>query len=448
MTKLHSHYEVLNVTREAPAEVIRAAYRSLSQKHHPDKNNGDDHAAALMSRLNLAYSVLSNADQRQLYDLILDEQIAADATAAYQASRAREGVAAAQAGYSVDTLKRSAGAQSMDGQLSRALIAWIIRARRYATGRDGRIVAMVLGAAFVALIPIFWVIWKDHRAMLRLEQAVVYTPRVAVVSVPQPIPAPTARKVLPPAGKAVERAPAVVATAPVPSPVAAATQPAKPATPVKPADAPPATAKTFEIERLTAMLKSMGLGVHKLDAPAPAAQVKRPSVPAPAAEPDKPAVAAKPSAVPASRAAAARPAVLPDAARAREEAERTAAADLARAEAKSLSEPARANVSASAAASSPSTGPRQAIIADARACVAPPYPVSASRNGESGTVQLALLVTNDGRVIESKVHKSSGSPDLDRAARKALSQCRFKAPGTDRQAEPVWAMMEYVFSLD
>jgi curved DNA-binding protein CbpA len=71
-----------------------------------------------MSRLNLAYSVLSDVDQRQLYDLILDEQIASDATAAYQDSRERAGAAAAQAGYSMGTLKRSASAQSMDGQLA------------------------------------------------------------------------------------------------------------------------------------------------------------------------------------------------------------------------------------------------------------------------------------------------------------------------------------------
>ena len=74
MTKFHSHYESLNVTRDAPPEVIRAAYRSLSQKHHPDKNSGNDEAARVMARLNAAYSVLSDAGQRELYDLQLGQQ--------------------------------------------------------------------------------------------------------------------------------------------------------------------------------------------------------------------------------------------------------------------------------------------------------------------------------------------------------------------------------------
>ena len=42
MGKIHTHYDNLKVARGAPQEVIRAAYKALSQKYHPDKNPGDE----------------------------------------------------------------------------------------------------------------------------------------------------------------------------------------------------------------------------------------------------------------------------------------------------------------------------------------------------------------------------------------------------------------------
>ena len=39
MNSLHTHYDTLMVSRNASPEVIRAAFKSLSQKYHPDKNN-------------------------------------------------------------------------------------------------------------------------------------------------------------------------------------------------------------------------------------------------------------------------------------------------------------------------------------------------------------------------------------------------------------------------
>jgi DnaJ-class molecular chaperone len=40
---IHSHYDSLKVARNAPPEVIRAAYKALSHKWHPDRN-GDTEA--------------------------------------------------------------------------------------------------------------------------------------------------------------------------------------------------------------------------------------------------------------------------------------------------------------------------------------------------------------------------------------------------------------------
>jgi hypothetical protein len=65
-----NYYEILHVSRDAPAEIIRGSYRTLMQKlgHHPDLG-GDTATAAL---INEAYSVLSNAERRADYDSRLE----------------------------------------------------------------------------------------------------------------------------------------------------------------------------------------------------------------------------------------------------------------------------------------------------------------------------------------------------------------------------------------
>lgn len=91
---------------------------------------------------------------------------------------------------------------------------------------------------------------------------------------------------------------------------------------------------------------------------------------------------------------------------------------------------------------------RTAVLADAKACVTPTYPPRAARNGESGTVTLALLVGTDGRVAGSRIEASSGSPELDRAAVAALSMCKFKPATNGGVAEPAWARLAYVWTLE
>jgi protein TonB len=89
-----------------------------------------------------------------------------------------------------------------------------------------------------------------------------------------------------------------------------------------------------------------------------------------------------------------------------------------------------------------------AAVVDAANCTKPDYPKSALRNGDSGVVTLALLIGTDGRVADSKVEKSSGFRDLDRAAQVGLGLCRFK-PGTmDGVPQQSWTRMQYVWNLD
>lgn len=63
-----NHYDVLEVSPKASAEVIRAAYKSLMQRHHPDKRPDTSAADEHASRIAQAYEVLGNPDKRLAYD--------------------------------------------------------------------------------------------------------------------------------------------------------------------------------------------------------------------------------------------------------------------------------------------------------------------------------------------------------------------------------------------
>jgi len=75
MAKLRTHYDNLNVSRDAPANVIRAAYKVLCQKYHPDKyTGGAEDAIRIMKVINGAYAVLSDTGKRLQYDHWITQQ--------------------------------------------------------------------------------------------------------------------------------------------------------------------------------------------------------------------------------------------------------------------------------------------------------------------------------------------------------------------------------------
>ncbi len=74
MTKLRTHYDNLKVARDAPDAVIRAAYKVLVQKYHPDKNPGDERAARVMKIINQSYDVLSDPQRRREHDAWIKAQ--------------------------------------------------------------------------------------------------------------------------------------------------------------------------------------------------------------------------------------------------------------------------------------------------------------------------------------------------------------------------------------
>jgi DnaJ domain len=74
MTQIHTHYDNLKVARNAPPQVIRAAYRTLAQHFHPDRNPGNAEAARIMAIINTSYDVLSDPAKRREHDLSVQQR--------------------------------------------------------------------------------------------------------------------------------------------------------------------------------------------------------------------------------------------------------------------------------------------------------------------------------------------------------------------------------------
>jgi DnaJ-class molecular chaperone len=62
------YYSSLGVAKTASQKEIKAAYRRLVRKHHPDVNQGDKTAEGRFKEINEAYEVLGDPDKRKKYD--------------------------------------------------------------------------------------------------------------------------------------------------------------------------------------------------------------------------------------------------------------------------------------------------------------------------------------------------------------------------------------------
>jgi curved DNA-binding protein CbpA len=75
-----NYYVLLGVLPTAEPIVIRAAYRALAMKYHPDKWTGDKATAERrMREINQAYETLSDEQSRARYDSIR-QNVDTDAT--------------------------------------------------------------------------------------------------------------------------------------------------------------------------------------------------------------------------------------------------------------------------------------------------------------------------------------------------------------------------------
>ncbi|MGE8063749.1 J domain-containing protein [Pseudomonas sp. NPDC089569] len=72
---MRTHYDNLQVQEGAGPEVIKASYKALANKWHPDKNPEKlEEATRVFRIITTAYEVLSNAESRAKYDAWLLEQ--------------------------------------------------------------------------------------------------------------------------------------------------------------------------------------------------------------------------------------------------------------------------------------------------------------------------------------------------------------------------------------
>jgi DnaJ-class molecular chaperone len=62
------YYKTLGVSKTASEKELKAAYRKLARKYHPDVNPGDKSSEAKFKELNEAYEVLGDPEKRKKYD--------------------------------------------------------------------------------------------------------------------------------------------------------------------------------------------------------------------------------------------------------------------------------------------------------------------------------------------------------------------------------------------
>lgn len=80
-------YAILNVTPRSDSVVIRAAYRALMLKYHPDTNRSKD-ATAKAAAINRAFSILSDPTKRAAYDAARKSQSSRQAAGEREARKA------------------------------------------------------------------------------------------------------------------------------------------------------------------------------------------------------------------------------------------------------------------------------------------------------------------------------------------------------------------------
>lgn len=65
---MENHYSILGLHQSATLSDIKAAYRKLALKYHPDRNQGNSKYEDIFKRITSSYEVLSDPERRRQYD--------------------------------------------------------------------------------------------------------------------------------------------------------------------------------------------------------------------------------------------------------------------------------------------------------------------------------------------------------------------------------------------
>lgn len=118
-----THYDILEISERASPEVVRAAYRSLIQRFHPDRRPDDPEAAARAAAITEAYDLLSDPARRAAYDQWLESQ---RSTAVPQAPAAGRTTAAASRAPSAAAAAAAASRARARPPASGSLGHWVL----------------------------------------------------------------------------------------------------------------------------------------------------------------------------------------------------------------------------------------------------------------------------------------------------------------------------------
>lgn len=64
---MRNYYDILGISRDATQAQIKAAYRRLAKKYHPDSSSGRDEDKERFQEIQEAYAVLSDPEKRKMY---------------------------------------------------------------------------------------------------------------------------------------------------------------------------------------------------------------------------------------------------------------------------------------------------------------------------------------------------------------------------------------------
>ncbi len=88
-------------------------------------------------------------------------------------------------------------------------------------------------------------------------------------------------------------------------------------------------------------------------------------------------------------------------------------------------------------------GPKIDFKGSPLACRQPEYPSASERLGESGLSAISLLISETGKVMQTRVDASSGHKRLDEAAIYAFSRCKFNVGTVNGKPESSWFSIKY-----